>query len=274
MDGPEGQQMSSWEMSQQKIKENMEHIRNKITVMSGKGGVGKTTVAVNLAVGLSSRGKKVGLLDVDLHGPNVPVMLGLEGIGPQMKNGRLAPFEVNPNLHVFSLTFLIQTKDAPVIWRGPLKINAINEFLGEMEWGDLDYLIIDLPPGTGDEALSIAQSIPGSGAVIVTTPQEVALLDSRRSVNFARSLKMDVLGIIENMSGFTCPHCGEAIDLFKKGGGEEAAKQLSVPFLGRIPIDPEIVIGSDSGKPFAGKVEGTDSKNAFMSIVDNIERRG
>ncbi|MGA1872377.1 MAG: P-loop NTPase [Thermoplasmatota archaeon] len=273
MDETRGAAMSSWDQAQLRIKENLGPIKNKITIMSGKGGVGKTTVAVNLSVSLSERGKKVGLLDVDLHGPNVPVMLGLEGLNPGMNNGRLAPIEVNPNLRVFSLSFLIQKRDAPVIWRGPMKINAINEFLGDIEWGVLDYLIIDLPPGTGDEALSIAQSIPGSGAIIVTTPQEVALLDSRRSVNFARSLEMDVIGIVENMSGFTCPHCGKGVDLFKSGGGEEAAAELSVPFLGRIPVDPGIVTGGDSGNPFAASDGGTISRNAFMKIVDIIDKK-
>jgi Mrp family chromosome partitioning ATPase len=196
------------------------------------------------------------------------MMLGLGSERPRMRDGRMIPIEVNENLHVFSISFLMQDRNAPVIWRGPMKINAINEFLGDIEWGDLDYLIIDLPPGTGDEALSIAQTIPGSGAVIVTTPQDVALLDSRRSARFARSLEMNVLGIIENMSGLTCPHCGKKIDLFKKGGGEMAAKELGIPFIGKIPIDPDIVTGSDSGDPFIVRESGL--KNSFSDIIEKI----
>jgi Mrp family chromosome partitioning ATPase len=272
MNEGEASAMSRWEETQLKVEKNLMPIKKKITIMSGKGGVGKTTVAVNLSVGLSKKGKKVGLLDVDLHGPNVPMMLGLEDAVPRMINGRITPIEVDENLHVFSLSFLMRDRDAPVIWRGPMKINAINEFLGDIDWGELDYLIIDLPPGTGDEALSIAQTIPGSGAVIVTTPQDVALLDSRRSVRFARSLKMDVIGIIENMSGFTCPHCGEKVDLFKKGGGEAAAGELGVPFLGRIPIDPDIVTGSDSGDPFAAAEGRSDLRSSFSRIVDKINK--
>jgi len=256
---------------EKKVKEAMGHIKHKIAVFSGKGGVGKTTVAVNLAYALSLDGYKTGLLDADIHGPNVPKMLGIENAHIYGDESGILPIEVNENLHVISLAFMLE-KDAPVIWRGPLKTAAIRQFLAEVKWGDLDFLIADLPPGTGDEVLSIAQMIPGAEAIIVTTPQDVALLDSRRAVNFARKLGMNVLGIIENMSGFRCPHCGKEINLFKIGGGERAAKELGVDFLGRIPIDEKIVIDGDEGKPFVA--EENDASKAFKEIVKKIKEKG
>ena len=258
---------------QTNITKALGKIKNKIVVMSGKGGVGKTTVAVNLATALSQRGKKVGILDVDIHGPNVPKMLGIdEGTRMQSDDDSIMPVIVENNLKVMSMAFLLSNQDSPVIWRGPMKMQIINQFLGDVQWGELDYLIVDLPPGTGDESLSIAQQIPGAGAVIVTTPQDVALLDSRKSVNFAKQLKMPVLGIVENMSGMKCPHCGEDIDLFKIGGGEKAAKEMDVPFLGRLPIDPEIVGAGDSGSPIVFENENSEAAKAFFEIVDNIEK--
>jgi len=257
--------------TQAKISTTLSNIKNKIVVMSGKGGVGKTTVAVNLATALSRRGKKVGILDVDIHGPNVPKMLGIdEGMGMQSDNDSIMPITLENNLKVMSMAFLLSSQDSPVIWRGPMKMQVINQFIGDVQWGELDYLIVDLPPGTGDESLSIAQQIPGAGAIIVTTPQDVALLDSRKSVNFAKQLNMPVLGIVENMSGMSCPHCGEGIDLFKIGGGEKAAKEMDVPFLGRLPIDPEIVGAGDSGSPIVSG--GNESSKAFKVIVENIEK--
>ncbi len=260
------------ESEDQKVKDNLAKIKHKIVVMSGKGGVGKSTIATNLAVSLSQHGYEVGLMDVDINGPDIAKMLGIENerIGAA-EGGGIAPVSVPPHLKVISMAFLLKDQDTPVIWRGPLKMGAIKQFIGDVAWGELDYLIIDLPPGTGDEPLSIAQLIPGGHAVIVTTPQDVALLDSRKAVNFAKALKMPIVGILENMSGLTCPHCKKNIDLFKTGGGLKAATDLSVPFLGNIPIDPEIVESGDSGKPFI--VEHSKSKSAkeFTTIIKKIE---
>ncbi|MDI6889161.1 MAG: Mrp/NBP35 family ATP-binding protein [Methanocellales archaeon] len=249
---------------------NIKHI---VVVMSGKGGVGKTTVAVNLAFALSMRGYKVGLLDADITGPNAPKMLGIENEKLHSDGAYitpvLIPIDGAPSMKVVSMAFLME-KDSPVIWRGPLKMKAIEQFIKEVRWGLLDYLIVDLPPGTGDEPLSLAQLIPDSGALIVTTPQDVALLDSRRTVNFAKQLKMPVIGIVENMSGFTCPHCGSAIDLFKTGGGEKAARELGVPFLGSIPIDHKVCETGDAGKPLMLEHNSRAAKS-FVKIVDRIE---
>ena len=255
-----------------KIMENIQKIKHKIIIMSGKGGVGKSTVATNLALSLTMYGAEVGLLDVDINGPDIPKMLNIEDEKLVVDKNGITPIMLPPHLKVMSMAFLLKDKDTPVIWRGPLKMQAINQFLGDVAWGNLDYLIIDLPPGTGDEPLSIAQLIPNSsGAVIVTTPQEVALLDSRKSVNFAKTLNMPVIGIIENMSGFVCPKCGYRIDLFKTGGGRRAALELSVPFLGKVPIDPKIVETGDSGKPFVLEYSKSDSAKAFEEIVKKIE---
>lgn len=258
------------------LRQRLSRIKHKIMVMSGKGGVGKTTVSVNLALQLARRGYKVGLLDADIHGPNVPLMLGLEGSRLEVSENGVEPIVIGNNeLKVVSMSFLLQSPDTPVIWRGPLKMGALRQFLSEVNWGELDFLIVDLPPGTGDEPLSIAQLIKDiDGTVIVTTPQEVALLDSRKSVNFAKKLGIKVLGIIENMSGFVCPHCGKEVNLFKKGGGEKAAKEHNVPFLGRIPIDPRIVEIEDSGRLIFEAV-GSDSPffKAFEEIVDKLLQR-
>ncbi len=254
------------------VANRMEKIDHKIVVMSGKGGVGKSTVAANLAIALSMDGAKVGLLDVDIHGPNIPKMLGIEGERLVVEDDGIVPITVPPGVKVMSMAFLLADEDTPVIWRGPMKMGVIRQFLGEVNWGELDYLIIDLPPGTGDEPMSIAQLISeGAGAVIVTTPQDVALLDSRKSVSFARAINLQVIGVVENMSGFTCPHCGSQINLFKFGGGEKAAKELDIPFLGRIPMDPSIVEMGDSGTAFIMKDPDSDPAKAFYDIVKNIE---
>jgi Mrp family chromosome partitioning ATPase len=261
-------------MDNTQIEKALKNVKHTIAVMSGKGGVGKSTVAANLALSLTMHGYDVGLLDVDIHGPNIPKMLHIEDEKPQGTNEGIIPVQVTPKLKVMSMAFLLKDKDTPVIWRGPLKMGAIRQFLGEVAWGALDYLIIDLPPGTGDEPLSIAQLLPkADGSIIVTTPQEVALLDSRKSVGFSRAIKMPVLGIVENMSGFNCPHCGEVIDLFKVGGGEKAAKDLNVEFLGRIPLDPDIVETGDSGKPFVLSHSDSESAKAFVNIVEKIDKR-
>jgi Mrp family chromosome partitioning ATPase len=253
------------------LRENLSHIEHRLMVMSGKGGVGKSTVAANLAVSLARRGFEVGILDGDLHGPNIPKMLGLDKERLIGTTQGMLPIPLYPNLKVLSVGFLLPNEDSPVIWRGPLKHGVFQQFLAEVEWGDLDYLIVDLPPGTGDEPLSIAHLIGTvDGAVIVTTPQDVALLDSRKAVVFSRMVQVPVAGIVENMSGFKCPHCGKDIDLFKIGGGEKAALDLQVPFLGRIPLDPEIVKDCDAGKPFIAANPDSPAAKAFDEITDRI----
>ncbi len=254
------------------LKRRLSKIKHKIMVMSGKGGVGKTTVSVNLALELARRGFKVGLLDADIHGPNVPLMLGLEGSRLEVSEEGIEPIVIGDNeLKVVSMSFLLQSPDTPVIWRGPLKMGALRQFLSEVNWGELDFLIVDLPPGTGDEPLSIAQLIKDmDGSIVVTTPQEVALLDSRKSVNFSKKLGVHVLGIIENMSGFVCPHCGKEVNLFKVGGGEKAAKEHGVPFLGRIPLDPKVVEVEDAGRLLFEVGSDSPFFSAFRGIVDRL----
>ena len=254
-----------------RLKERMLKIKHKLIVISGKGGVGKTTVAVNLAYGLAVKGKKVGILDVDIHGPNIAKMLGIEGKRLVSSESGIEPFQVLPNLKAISLALLLEDKDQPIIWRGPLKMMTIKQFLADVNWGELDYLIVDSPPGTGDEPLSVCQLIPDTkGAIIVTTPQEVAILDSRKSVFFAKKVKVTVIGIIENMSGLICPHCKKEIDLFGRGGGENAAYDLKVPFLGRIPIEPEIVKLGDSGQPYIYFKKETQTAKIMNEITDKI----
>ena len=253
------------------LKNRMSRIKHKIIVMSGKGGVGKTSVSVNLSYALALTGREVGLVDIDLHGPNIAKMLGVEGQGFTGSDSGIEPVRVLPNLKAASISFATANPDMPIIWRGPLKMSAIRQFLEEINWGDLDFLIVDSPPGTGDEPLSACQLIPDvSGAVIVTTPQDVSILDARKSVFFARQLKIPVIGIIENMSGFVCPHCGKETPIFKKGGGEKAAKDLGVPFLGRIPFEPALVEMADKGLPFVQSKKDSPSAAAFQEIVRHI----
>lgn len=256
------------------INENMARIAHKIIVLSGKGGVGKSTVAVNLAVSLAEKKFKTGLLDIDIHGPSVPKLLGIDS-GQVMgtRNGKMTPVEYNEYLKVISIGFLLQDNDTAIIWRGPMKYTVIKQFLADVDWGDLDYLVVDSPPGTGDEPLSICQLIENAdGAVVVTTPQDVALIDVRKSVNFCKQLNMPVIGVVENMSGFTCPHCGKVTDIFKNGGGEKMAGDMGVPFLGSIPIEHQIAASGDSGKPFhnAAELNTTAAQKEFASIVETI----
>jgi len=253
------------------IEETLSKIGHRLLVFSGKGGVGKSTVATNLALALSQKGKQVGLLDVDIHGPNLAKMLGVEGKRMTAAGEKkIMPVNITENLRLVSMAFLLESADLPVIWRGPLKMKVIQQFLGDVEWGKLDWLIIDSPPGTGDEPLSVAQLIPATGAIVVTTPQEVSLLDSRKAINFARKLNLNVVGIVENMSGLICPNCGYKINLFKEGGGEKTAKEMGVPFLGKIPIDPQIVESSDEGKPFVLENPDSAASKAFMEVVEKI----
>jgi len=258
--------------TQERLKSKLSHIKHRVMVMSGKGGVGKSSVATNLAVALSQDGLYVGILDADIHGPNIPKMLGIESRQVEGSGKGMIPVEVFPNLKVISMAFFIGDRDNPVVWRGPLKHNAISQFLGEVEWGPLDFLVIDLPPGTGDEPLSVAHLIKNvDGSVIVTTPQDVALLDSRKAVTFSRMLSIPVIGIVENMSGLICPHCHKEISLFKKGGGEKAARDLKVPFLGRIPIDPEMVTDCDRGMPFVMAHPDSEAAKAFEKIAERTK---
>jgi len=254
------------------ITKRLSHIRHKILVMSGKGGVGKSSIAAYLAVSLAGRGYRVGLMDVDLHGPSIPGLLGLKDKllttgGPE---GKTFPLKYLPKLEVMSIEVLLGDKDAATIWRGPLKGGVIRQFIAEIEWMELDYLIIDSPPGTGDEPLTVAQTIPDAKALIVTTPQEISLADVRKSINFCRKMNLEVLGLVENMSGLKCPHCGEMINLFKTGGGEKAAKTMNITFLGRIPIDPNIVETSDAGKAFIYDFAKSDAGKAMQEIVNKV----
>jgi ATP-binding protein involved in chromosome partitioning len=255
---------------ERKVTETLAKIKNRLLVFSGKGGVGKSTVAANLALAFATHGLNVGLLDVDIHGPNSAKMLGVEDKRMDVSPKGIKAVNVNDNLKLVSMSFLLRDPNLPVIWRGPMKMKAIQQFLGDVDWGELDWLIIDSPPGTGDEPLSVAQLIPATGAIVVTTPQEVSLMDSRKAVAFARSLNLKILGIIENMSGMVCPHCGKEIDLFKEGGGKKVALEMGVPFLGKIPIDPKIVISSDEGQPFIGAHPDSEASKAFMKIIENI----
>ncbi len=252
-------------------RQSLEKIKQKFFVMSGKGGVGKTSVSVNLAVALANKGYKVGLLDVDIHGPDIPRMLGLTGILASGTDKKLMPIPFSDNLKVVSMESLMQDRDEAVIWRGPMKHNAIRQFIGEVNWGNLDFLVIDSPPGTGDEPLTIAQLIPDARAVIVTTPQEVALADIRKSISFCKSVKMNIFGIIENMSGFTCPHCHKVVDIFGTGGGEKTALAYDLNFLGKIPFDPDMVRCGDEGIAFQNKFKDALITDAFKKIVERMK---
>ena len=257
---------------EKRIAETLAKIKNRLLVFSGKGGVGKSTVSANLALALAQKGFEVGLLDVDIHGPNLAKMLGVEDRKLDISSVGIKPVIAERNLKLVSMSFFLQDSNLPVIWRGPMKMKAIQQFLGDVEWGELDWLIIDSPPGTGDEPLSVSQLIPATGAIIVTTPQEVSLMDSRKAVVFAHKLDLRVVGIIENMSGMVCPHCGKKIDLFKEGGGEKAAREMGIPFLGRIPLEPQIVTSGDEGKPFISHQPGSEASIALAEIVEAIIR--
>jgi len=262
------------EMSE-RIASRMQLIAHKIMVLSGKGGVGKSTVAANLAVSLAEAGRRTGLLDIDIHGPSIPKLLGLEGALLPGPAEMMLPVSFNANLKVMSIGFLLPDDREAVIWRGPMKHKLISEFLAQVEWGELDYLVVDSPPGTGDEPLSIAQLVHGAdGAIVVTTPQEVALSDVRKSISFCHRVGLPVIGVIENMSGFVCPECGARIAIFKEGGGERLARETGVPFLGKIPIDPQIVEASDAGKPNLASHAGGETARAFRAVVARILEGG
>ena len=264
-------QQEARQLEDQRIAQALGKVKHSILVMSGKGGVGKSTVAVNLAVALARAGRKVGLLDVDLHGPTAPVLLGLVDQRPDVAGNLLHPIEHASGVKMLSMGNLLDIADRAVIWRGPKKIGAIRQFIGDVQWGELDYLIIDSPPGTGDEPLTVAQTVPGAVALIITTPQEVSLADVRKSINFCQTVEMPVLGIVENMSGFMCPSCGHVEPIFGAGGGAEMARKLGLTFLGAVPIEPAIVRGGDQGKPYVDEHADSSAAKAFISIIAGIE---
>jgi ATP-binding protein involved in chromosome partitioning len=255
-----------------RIRETLQHIKNKILVMSGKGGVGKSSVAAYLSVVLAKRGYKVGLMDVDLHGPSIPRILGLKGsLGFGGQEGKMLPIKYLPNMEVMSIeTLMGADKDAATIWRGPLKIGVIRQFISDIEWMDLDFLIIDSPPGTGDEPLTVAQTIPDARALIVTTPQEISLADVRKSINFCRQVKMEILGLVENMSGLQCPNCGKIIDVFKTRGGMLTAKKENLRLLATLPLELEVVKEGDAGDIGLLDNDGFLITREFNKMVDKI----
>lgn len=256
---------------QQQLKERMGKIKHKIAIISGKGGVGKSTVTVNLAAAFALQGKHVGVLDADIHGPSVPRLLGLEGKQVKASPVGAFPIEGQLGMKIMSIDFFLN-EASPTIWRGPLKMRAIKQFLTEVVWGELDYLFIDLPPGTGDEPLSVAQLLPDmDGVVIVTMPSQLSSSIVKKAVTFAEHLKMQTIGVVENMSGFVCPHCGKKTEIFGSGGGERMAQQVGVPFLGSIPIDPEVGVDTDKGTPFVLAHKNSAASKAFMQIVAKVQ---
>lgn len=254
------------------LNQSLAKISNKFIIMSGKGGVGKTSTSVNLAIALSKKGHKVGILDVDVHGPDIPRMLGFKGLLEMSGNKKLMPKRYSDNLCAVSVESLLPNKDDAVIWRGPMKNTAIRQFIEEVDWGNLDYLIIDSPPGTGDEPLTIAQLVKDAKAVIVTTPQEVALADVRKSINFCKTVGMEIFGLIENMSGFQCPHCNEVVELLGSGGGEKTASDMGVNFLGKIPFDSNMVKCGDAGVPYQDKHTDSTVTKAFEAVAEKMSK--
>lgn len=253
------------------ISSTLNRIRHKLFIMSGKGGVGKSSVTVNTAAALAARGFKVGILDVDLHGPSVPNLLGLtSGIEPDAEGNKLLPARYNENLSVISMDSLLQDKDSAVLWRGPKKSAAIRQFISDVEWGDLDFLLIDSPPGTGDEHMTVLKTIPDALCVVVTTPQEISLADVRKAINFLQYAKANVLGVVENMSGLICPHCHQEIELFKKGGGKALAERYGLKFLGALPLDPATVVAADRGVPVVYLQEDCPAKKEFLALADAV----
>jgi ATP-binding protein involved in chromosome partitioning len=251
-------------------KDLLPGVKHKIVVMSGKGGVGKSTIAVNIAAGLANRGHSVGILDADIHGPSVPRLLGATEERLEMVDGRIRPAEVLPRLKVISIAYFLEERDAPIVWRGPVKMGALRQFIEDVDWGDLDYLIVDLPPGTGDEPLTIAQLIPkADGAVIVTTPQDIVLTSVRRSIRFAGLVGLKVLGLVDNMNGFVCPHCGQEAEGLGGSLAFQAAMEYGVPYLGKVPLDVQVARGADAGRPFVLD----DEPKFFGPILDGMLER-
>ena len=256
------------------ITDRMARVERKILVMSGKGGVGKSTVAGYLALLLSKKGKKVGLMDVDLHGPSIARLMKVQSGFDMSREGIVGPYAFSDHLSIVSMDMMLGEKDMAVIWRGPMKISAIRQFVSDIEWGDLDFLLVDSPPGTGDEPLTVAQTLPDAEALIVTTPQEMSLADVRKSINFCRQVNMKILGVVENMSGQLCPHCGEQVPLFGLGGGEKMAQEMDIPFLGRIPVDGKMVTAGDAGD-LEGLMDQQDLEInvAYGNVLKMVENR-
>ncbi|MDI6883744.1 MAG: Mrp/NBP35 family ATP-binding protein [Hadesarchaea archaeon] len=265
------------EMQEQekRLKIRMAKIKNKLAILSGKGGVGKSTITANLAIALARKNHKVGVLDADIHGPSIPKILGMRG--QELTAGRIEGLGIFPakgplDIRAISMDFLLPVDETPVIWRGPMKMGAIRQFLADVAWGDLDFLLVDLPPGTGDEPLSIMQLVPDiDGILMVTAPSEVSQIVVKRAIGFTRELRVPLVGIIENMSGFVCPKCGAEFDILGTGGGQKISEELGVPFLGKIPIDQRICEDSDKGTPFIIEHPDTPAARAFMQAVDKIE---
>ena len=269
----QNKEKSQEQLQEEMITTSLSRIKNKIFVLSGKGGVGKSSVSANLAASLAKKGFKTGLMDVDLHGPSIAQMFGMTELLDISENKLLLPKQIGENLKVVSIQALMQDKDQAIIWRGPAKTGMIKQFVGSVEWGDLDFLIIDAPPGTGDEPLTVVQTIKDAKAVVVTTPQEVALADVRKSISFCRTVKMETLGLLENMGPYKCPHCNETIALFKSGGGEKTAEKEGLKFLGSIPFDTEVVKSGDAGSPVVMENEETEFSKAFETVVANITKQ-
>lgn len=264
--------MEKLKKQKETLKLRMKKIKHKVAVISGKGGVGKSFVTGNIALIFAKKGYKVGILDADLHGPSIPKILGVRGNKLEADSSGILPVLGPLNVKIVSIDFLLPKDETPVIWRGPLKMNAIRQFLSEVAWGELDVLFIDLPPGTGDEPLNIIKLLPEmNGVIVVTIPSELSQLIVKKSIEFAKELNISVIGVIENMSGFTCPNCGFQIDLFKSGGGEKIAKELNVPFLGRIPLDVEVTQSSDEGKPLIMKNLNSKALKSLINIANKIE---
>ncbi len=269
--GDQAERKAQHEEQKEQIQERLRRIKHKILVMSGKGGVGKSSVAAYLSVSLAKRNYTVGLLDVDLHGPSIPRILGLTGVIQPVKNQKtISPLNYLPNMEVVSIETLVKDRDAAMIWRGPLKGGVIRQFIADVDWSDLDYMIIDSPPGTGDEPLTVAQTIPDAKALIVTTPQELSLADVRKSINFCRRVGMEILGLVENMSGLQCPYCGKIIDVFKQHGGRITAEKENLRLLATLPLVPEVVNKGDSGD--MGLLDNRDHPvtRAFNNLVAEI----
>lgn len=269
----QNKQKSQEDLQEEMIKTSLSKIKNKIFVLSGKGGVGKSSVSANLAASLAKKGFKTGLMDVDLHGPSIAQMFGMTELLDISQNKLLMPKMVGENLKIVSIQALMQDKNQAIIWRGPAKTGMIKQFVGSVEWGDLDFLIIDAPPGTGDEPLTVVQTIKDAKAVVITTPQEVALADVRKSISFCRTVKMEMLGIVENMGPFKCPHCDKTIELFKSGGGKAMADQENIKFLGSIPFDLGVVQSGDKGVPIVMEDEASEFSKAFQTVVENITKQ-
>jgi Mrp family chromosome partitioning ATPase len=260
-------------LDRQKLESRMCRIGRKIVVLSGKGGVGKSTVAVNLAAALAGAGTRVGLLDIDIHGPSIPTMVGLEGAKVSGPDGAMLPVEVD-GIKVMSIGFFLEDQDHAVVWRGPMKYGMIKQFLKDVDWGQLDFLVIDSPPGTGDEPLSVCQLVAPDGAVIVTTPQRVAAVDVRKTITFCRLLDVPVLGVVENMSGFACPKCGQVTPILSSGGGRRISDDMGVPFLGEVPIDPALAEAGDSGRVFLRHHPSGPTAKALEGMVKAVLSTG